>query len=298
MSVPTGCARCATSQQREQSLPPELRTQVPRRAQRLGGDRPRDRRDPPLPRRLHPLLRGATRDRRRPRARAHEGRGAAAARQERARWPLLQDPQAGRDAGRPDHRQQHRGADHAPRTATRNGKPTLTWTRDHDAIAAAAQTDGIYALATNLPGTRLTAGQTPARLQRPADRRAPPPRLQTDPQSPADLPAQRRPHLRADQHHRDRAADLRTDRNRDSAKRSATTSSSPACCPRTAPPNPPDATCSASSKDSASPTPAPASNSTASPTPNAASSNSSRSHHPGPNNSRQHLTLSSRGKWG
>jgi hypothetical protein len=45
------------------------------------------------------------------------------------------------------------------KTATRNGKPTLTWTRDHDAINTAAQTDGIYALATNLPGKRLTAGQ-------------------------------------------------------------------------------------------------------------------------------------------
>ena len=44
-------------------------------------------------------------------------------------------------------------------TATRNGKPTLTWTRDHDAIAAAAQTDGIYALATNIPSKRLTAGE-------------------------------------------------------------------------------------------------------------------------------------------
>jgi Domain of unknown function (DUF4277)/Transposase DDE domain len=44
-------------------------------------------------------------------------------------------------------------------TGTRNGKPTLTWARDHDAIAAAARTDGIYALATNLPGKRLTAGQ-------------------------------------------------------------------------------------------------------------------------------------------
>ena len=44
-------------------------------------------------------------------------------------------------------------------TGTRKGKPTLTWARDHDAITAAAQTDGIYALATNLPGTRLTAGQ-------------------------------------------------------------------------------------------------------------------------------------------
>jgi hypothetical protein len=44
-------------------------------------------------------------------------------------------------------------------TGTRNGKPTLTWRRDADAIAAAARTDGIYALATNLPDTRLTAGQ-------------------------------------------------------------------------------------------------------------------------------------------
>jgi len=42
---------------------------------------------------------------------------------------------------------------------TRKGRPTLGWERDPQAIAAAAQTDGIYALATNLPGTRLTAGQ-------------------------------------------------------------------------------------------------------------------------------------------
>ena len=44
-------------------------------------------------------------------------------------------------------------------TATRNGRPTITWARDHDAIDAAARTDGIYALATNIPGERLTAGQ-------------------------------------------------------------------------------------------------------------------------------------------
>ena len=44
-------------------------------------------------------------------------------------------------------------------TATRKGRPTITWVRDHEAIAAAAQTDGIYALATNLPGNRLTAGK-------------------------------------------------------------------------------------------------------------------------------------------
>jgi hypothetical protein len=45
------------------------------------------------------------------------------------------------------------------KTGTRNGRPTITWTRDHDAIVAAARTDGIYALATNTPGKRLTAGK-------------------------------------------------------------------------------------------------------------------------------------------
>ncbi|HSB21636.1 MAG TPA: IS1634 family transposase [Burkholderiaceae bacterium] len=40
----------------------------------------------------------------------------------------------------------------------RGGKPTLAWERDQRAIAQAARTDGIYALATNLPG-RLTAGR-------------------------------------------------------------------------------------------------------------------------------------------
>ena len=44
-------------------------------------------------------------------------------------------------------------------TGTRKGKPTITWAREHKAIAAAARTDGIYALATNLPTKRLTAGQ-------------------------------------------------------------------------------------------------------------------------------------------
>lgn len=43
-------------------------------------------------------------------------------------------------------------------TATRAGRPTLTFRRAHDTIAAAARTDGIYALATNLPG-RLSAGR-------------------------------------------------------------------------------------------------------------------------------------------
>lgn len=37
------------------------------------------------------------------------------------------------------------------------GRPTIAWRRDHDAITAAAATDGIYALATNLPGADLRA---------------------------------------------------------------------------------------------------------------------------------------------
>jgi hypothetical protein len=44
------------------------------------------------------------------------------------------------------------------KTATRNGRPTLTHRRDDEAITAAAATDGVYALATNLPG-RLTANR-------------------------------------------------------------------------------------------------------------------------------------------
>ena len=44
----------------------------------------------------------------------------------------------------------------AVHTGTRDGKPTLGWSRNSEAIASAAQTDGIYALATNLPG-RLSA---------------------------------------------------------------------------------------------------------------------------------------------
>jgi hypothetical protein len=39
----------------------------------------------------------------------------------------------------------------------KTGRPIITWRRDHAAIEKAAQTDGITALATNLPG-RLTAG--------------------------------------------------------------------------------------------------------------------------------------------
>jgi hypothetical protein len=40
----------------------------------------------------------------------------------------------------------------AVRTSTRAGKPAITWARDAEAIAAASRLDGLYALATNLPG--------------------------------------------------------------------------------------------------------------------------------------------------
>ena len=43
-------------------------------------------------------------------------------------------------------------------TATRARRPTLNVARDHQAIAQAARTDGLYALATNLPG-RLSANR-------------------------------------------------------------------------------------------------------------------------------------------
>jgi transposase len=44
-------------------------------------------------------------------------------------------------------------------TGTRSGKPTLTWHRNHDAITTTAHLDGVYALATNLPG-RISATST------------------------------------------------------------------------------------------------------------------------------------------
>jgi hypothetical protein len=43
------------------------------------------------------------------------------------------------------------------KTATSKGRPTISWRRDEEAIAAAALTDGVYALATNLADRRLGA---------------------------------------------------------------------------------------------------------------------------------------------
>jgi transposase len=42
------------------------------------------------------------------------------------------------------------------RSGVRHGRPTLSWRRNDEAIARSARTDGVYALATNLPG-RLSA---------------------------------------------------------------------------------------------------------------------------------------------
>jgi transposase len=49
-------------------------------------------------------------------------------------------------------------------TSAQDAKPTLTWHRNQTAIDTAAQHDGIYALATNLPG-RLTANHILARYK-------------------------------------------------------------------------------------------------------------------------------------
>jgi hypothetical protein len=46
------------------------------------------------------------------------------------------------------------------RTGTRAGKPVISWVRDDDAIAAASRLDGLYALATNLPGHHDGTGLT------------------------------------------------------------------------------------------------------------------------------------------
>jgi transposase len=44
-------------------------------------------------------------------------------------------------------------------TGEEQGKPTISFSRNEAAISSAGAADGLYALATNLPGRRLTAGQ-------------------------------------------------------------------------------------------------------------------------------------------
>jgi hypothetical protein len=92
------------------------------------------------------------------------------------------------------------------RCRTRNGRPTLSYCRDEQAITARQPT------ASGDQHPRPTRRQRrPDALQRPADRRATPPRCQADTQSPPDLPTQRRPHPRSHTPRRDRTADLRRD---------------------------------------------------------------------------------------
>ena len=281
----------------KRGCPPARRTRYRGALRDWEISRPRDR--PPLALRVAYIHSSeeAPRGRRRPRARAGQGRGRARARPATASAAATTRPASHVDARVATDPRPPPSAgliDVTTATRARQARPSparATSTRS----TPPPRTDGIYALATNLPG-RLTADHDPRALQGPADRRAPPPRLQTDPQGPPDLPAQRRPHLRPDQHRRPRAADLRPHRSPDPRTRSATTNNSPACCPKAAPPNPPAATSSPPSKASASPTPTTASASTDSPTPNAASSNSSKSTRPG--QSTQHLALTNCGKRG
>ena len=143
---------------------------------------------------------------------------------------------------------------------TRAGKLTVTWQRNHDAINTAAGFDGIYALATNLPG-RITAGQV-LRLYK-------------------DQQIVERRHRDLKQTLKVRPIFLHND-DRVYALLSIV-GISPGCSQKAAPRNRPAATSSPPSKDSASPTPTPASNSTRSPTPNNTSSTYSESSRPGHN---------------
>jgi transposase len=135
------------------------------------------------------------------------------------------------------------------KTATRNGRPTITWARENDAITAAAQTDGIYALATNLPGRRLTAGEVlrTYKGQQIVERRHRDYK-QTLKVRPIFL------------HNDDRIYALTSIIGiallifgliETELRKTIDDHELPACCPRTAPPSPPHATYSASSKDSA-----------------------------------------------
>ena len=98
------------------------------------------------------------------------------------------------------HRPDQRPHRH-PRTANRPS----TYTRDHDAISHSGRHRRDLR-AGNQPPRARSPPTSPQALQRPTDRRTPPPRRQTITQGPPDLPPQRRPHPRPDQHRRPRAA--------------------------------------------------------------------------------------------
>ena len=94
------------------------------------------------------------------------------------------------------------------------GTPAITWRRNPDAITAAAALDRLYAIATNLPDPHLTAldvldiykDQWTVE-QRHRD-------LKQTLHVRSSLPAQRRPHPRADRRRRHRPARLRAHRSR------------------------------------------------------------------------------------
>ena len=161
--------------------------------------------------RVHPLLRGSDPGRPGPRACARQGRGRAGPRPQRSRRPLLQDPPAGRTPNRADPRPQHHRAHRREcEDPQREAGPGLATQPGRDQPGSGARRDLRPRDEHPRPGHRRTA---PTALQRPADRRAPPPRPQTDPQSPPDLPTQRRPRLRATEHRRDLTTDLRPHRS-------------------------------------------------------------------------------------
>ncbi len=96
------------------------------------------------------------------------------------------------------------------------GKPTIAWHRNPEALTRASTLDGLYALATNLPdppGRTLTALDVldTYKDQWIVEQRH---RDLKQPARAAHLPAQRRPHPRAHRRHRHRPAHLRTHRSR------------------------------------------------------------------------------------
>ena len=207
------CARCATCPSAKPKLPAEQRTRFKGALRDWEIPASDDAPAAEAAGRVHPLLRGGHSGRRRARARAGQGRGRAGADAQRTRRPLLQDPsQVERRIG------QILGVNITGlidvTVTTRDGKLTLDLAAQpgRDRHGRVVRRDLRARDEPPRPDHRRAG---PAALQRPADRRAPPPRPQTDAEGPPDLPAQRRPRLRADQHRRDLAADLRTDRSPD-----------------------------------------------------------------------------------
>ena len=101
-------------------------------------------------------------------------------------------------------------------TGGRDGRPTITFWRNEEAIAAAGAFDGLYALATNLLTRRAGVSRplTCSRSTRTSGSTSSITRPEADPSRPAGVLAQRRPHRGADRRDRHRPFDLRADRGR------------------------------------------------------------------------------------